>query len=75
MHEAKRLLLRADELVTRTGADSWVPLVAMERARLARVAGDDAAAARFITSARGAFAAIGAHVLARDAGEHVLPYV
>ncbi|MFN8600090.1 MAG: AAA family ATPase [Candidatus Binatia bacterium] len=75
VREASRLLLRADELATRTGAGSWVPLVAMERARIARLAGDDDAAANFTARAREAFAAIGAHVLARGAGEHVLPYV
>ena len=73
--EASRLLARADELVEHTGARSWVPLVAMQRARVARSGGDDAGARHAIASARAAFTAIGAHVLARDAGEHVLPYV
>ena len=73
--EVSRLLARADELVDATGAGSWVPLVAMERARSARLAGDETEAARAVARAREAFAAIGAHVLARDAGEHVLPYV
>ena len=52
-----------------------VPLVAMQRARVARLTGDDAAALRFVARARESLAKIGAHVLAREAGEHVLPYV
>lgn len=75
VHEASHLLARVEELVELTGAGSWVPLVAMERARIAHLEGDRAAAGRFVARARATFAAIGAHVLARDAGEHVLPSV
>jgi hypothetical protein len=73
--EILHLLEHADALFETTGADSWVPLVAMERLRVARITGDEARAAHALACARESFAAIGAHVLARDAGEHVLPYV
>lgn len=73
--EAAPLLARATELIDATGAASWVSLVAMEEHRLARLAGDEAAAARMLARAREAFAAIGAYALARAAGERDLPYV
>jgi tetratricopeptide (TPR) repeat protein len=73
--EASPLLVHASELIDATGAASWLPLVAMEDHRLARLAGDEAAAARALARAREAFAAIGAAALARAAGERGLPYV
>lgn len=73
--EVSTLLARAGELVDTTGAGSWVPLVAMEEARLARLRGAGAEAARALARARASFDAIGAHALARATGERVLPYV
>ena len=65
--EVEQLLVRAAELVDMTGAASWAPLVDVEHARLARLAGDEDAARHAFARARSGFAAIGADALAREA--------
>jgi class 3 adenylate cyclase/tetratricopeptide (TPR) repeat protein len=69
--EAWALLARAEDGIRRTGAESWTPLVELERARLSRLAGDATAWRRSLERARDGFAAIGAGELARSAASEL----
>ena len=67
--EVLRDLARVEALVAETGAASWLPLVHVERAELARLAEDEVARARELELARRGFVAIGASVLTRGLDE------
>jgi len=73
--EIHALLARSAELVEVTGAVSWSPLIDVEHARLARLAGDEAAVRRAFGRARSAFVAIGAAALARQVEAGIAPSV
>jgi len=73
--EIESLLARSAELVEVTGAASWSPLVDVEHAQLARLAGDEATALRALARAQRGFAAIGATLLAREAAAGIAPCV
>ncbi|MEW6269219.1 MAG: AAA family ATPase [Thermodesulfobacteriota bacterium] len=64
--EVGALLDRASDGIRRTGAESWAPLVEVERARLARLRGDEPAWRSALERAGTGFAAIGADELARE---------
>jgi tetratricopeptide (TPR) repeat protein len=67
------MLAYAETLVQDTGAASWAPLVHCERARLARLGGDEDAYRRELDVARAGFLAIGAAALAQAAADGIVP--